>query len=96
MNYDERIAQCDTDIAALLAERTALRVAKRKAEEIQWKHGDTANGRGVSDVSRLFIGRPKHLRIFDKNGLELSLGGQTAEEWAKEFGYVKTGNIFER
>ena len=96
MNYDERISQCDADIKALKAEKGRLIVAQEESKRIDWKHGDTANSGGHSDQPRLFIEGDNGLMIFEmQDGHQFHTGtGVTAETWARDFGYVRTGNIF--
>ena len=97
MNYDERIKQCTADIQALYAQQVKLIQEREAAKVVQWEHGDTANSEGMSsaDAARLFIQDKGTLHILDMiYGSYFCLGNLTAQEWAKEFRYVKTGNIF--
>lgn len=97
MNYDERIAQCDSDVEALLTEKQRLKVAREAAAEIQWKHGDIASAGNwkKSHSQRLLIRGQAGLMIFGLDtGCQIHLGIQTVAEWAKKFHYVRIGNIF--
>ncbi len=97
MNYDERIKQCCADIQAIEAEKKRLIVKQEAAKVVQWKHGDIANSEGESnrDAERVFIQVKGTLLIFSKyRGDCFCLGGNTAQQWAEIFHYVKTGNIF--
>ena len=103
MNYDERIKQCTVDIQAMtkclgdMYRKVELIREQKAAKVVQWEHGDTANsgGQSFAGAARLFIQFEGTLHILGMfYGSYFYLGNLTAQEWAKEFHYVKTGNIF--
>ena len=95
MDYNERIKQCSADIVALQEQRVKLLEEQQSARKYVWKHGDTAISCENNNDSRLFIQGPCGLMIFSLlNGHAFNLGGSTAQQWANNFNYKKTGNIF--
>ena len=103
MNYDERIKRCTVDIQAMtkclgnMYREVELIREQEAAKVVQWEHGDTANsgGKSIANAARLFIQVRGTLHIFGMTyGGYVYTGNFTAQEWAKEFHFVKTGNIF--
>lgn len=95
---DKMVIICGKEIS----EDTIVEALKKHCDFdiIEWEHGDIAyclGEKGNKSSKRLFIEVGDRLRVFANAGevLYSKSGEKTAQQIAKEFDYIKTGNIFE-